>query len=75
LLYPPDEGLLYRPDDDGREEGDDEDLDGEDEEPFAATRSVTEASANTERKTIPTRNNCFFMRMDDVAANRRENGQ
>ena len=67
MPYPPDEGLLYKPDDEGREEGDGEDLDGEDEDlddeeaPFAATRPGTEANANAESKTIPTRNNCFFM--------------
>ena len=60
LLYPPDEGLLYKPEDDGREE-DDEDLDDEDEEPLAATTSVTETNAKSPRTVIPTRNNCFFI--------------
>ena len=64
LLYPPDEGLLYKPDDDGREGGDENDLEDEDEDeekPFAATTSVTETNANHPRRAMPTRTICFFI--------------
>ena len=60
LLDPPDEGLLYKPDDEGRDEGDEDLLEDDEEDPLAAT-FATETNANSERNTIVARTKYFFM--------------